>query len=294
MARTKKTGPVFNNYVTFRLLCRQAVGNNQTALVVDALPMPAKFRVVAISAFALGITNTASFGVYDKSTVPLTVGSGVHPSTQTLVAGTATSLGPAALRQSTRTIDKGNMLQLACTTDGTGSVPAGGLVAYVTGHFMEPISRNKYGESGQTSGERPVAGYYDLFSLTNVRANANQAARSECDMIVPYPCRVQAVYFECLGATFTTGSSLVNIRRNGLTITGSLDIDATPEFRLDNTTNPTFGSSSQRDFVAGDTMGLWVATGAADTIPIGTLTAHVLVWCKGHPRVLNAGDTAED
>jgi hypothetical protein len=302
MSRTKQTGPVFNNYVTFRLLARRATGSGQTAFVVDEFPMPAKFCVSGISFFGLGVTATTTHAVYDHSTSSLTVGSGVHPTIQALTNGTVNRLSTGSLKAKNqvgggRIIQKGSFLQYAITTDGTGTVPAGGSGAWVTGYFMEPISRGKFAESGTSSGERPVAGYLDFLSLINLRANANQGAmREECGIGVPYDCRVQAIYFDARNITSTTGSSFGDVRKNDSSLlTANLDIDAgqNQQFRIDFDSTPTFVSSALRDFVRGDKLSLYLSTGVSDVIPIASVDAHVLVWVKSHVRDVNvAADIA--
>lgn len=302
MSRTTQTGPVFNNYVTFRLLARRAVGTGQTAFVVDELPMPAKFCVSSINFFGLGTTAGVTHAVYDHSTSSLIVGASVHPTLQTLTNGSVNRLGPGSLKAKTqsgggRIINKGSFLQYAATTDGTGLMPLGSSGAWVTGYFMEPISRNaKFAERGTSSGERPVAGYLDMLSLINLRANANQTAREECAINVPYDCRVEGVFFDARNITSVTGTSTADVRKNDSTIQSAvvdIDVGQNQQFRLDFDSSPTFASSAARDFVRGDKLSLFLSTGVSDSIPIASVDAHVLVWVKSHVRDLdNASDFA--
>lgn len=283
MARTKNQGPCVGNYVTLRLIARAALGAGQSSTILDRIPMPLGFRVCQVEFSALGITANATGAVTD---------SGGVSGTGTIDVDAAATNVVSALTLATngfRDVPQGNALELRGTTDGTGAIPAGGLVAFVTGYFTDHIAHSgRFIESGQCAYSGPRSGHYDWITLSNLRQSANQAARSECDMIVPYDCRVMALVFHVVGQTEGTGTIVCTIRKNDVSFIGSgIDIDAMGSdttngdaARLDAQTSTPLGAG--REFSRGDKLSMYIATGASDVLPVGALSCHVLVWVKGH------------
>lgn len=291
MARTNKPkSVVFNNYVTVRLVNQEALGAGATDVEAALFYPGAKFKVSRVCFDALGTTASAFASIRESGSEDI-----IAPSV-TISGAMPAAVTTGNLTQVNRIVPKGSAIVLRLSTDGTGAIPAGAVAAWVTGYYMEPISRSAlYAESGQQCGEGPVAGYYDLLSLVNLRANANQAARQECAILAPYAGRVMSIYYDIRGHTETTGTITADVRKNDATIQSTVvDVDQAEQYILDVDANVTFASSAARDFVQGDELSLYVGSGLNDIVPIGTLTTNLLVWVKGHVRDAGAEPTVED
>jgi len=308
-SRTTREGLVAGNYVTFRLLNKTATVANDSRVLKARIPFLQPFRVSRITFDALGLTAGVTAFVDNSSTsdgiTSSVVSSGMPAAITT--GSLSTALFSTDSTRHVRDIAKGGTLDLTVTADGTGAAPAGSIVVWVTGYFLDHITnRMPWAVRGQTRTQSPVAGFYDCLSLINLRANAAQAARSECDILAPYPGRVEAVIFDGRNMTITTGTITVDIQKNAVsTLSAAFDADANAQnasFIVDNDSTPNLVADSggtpptvtPRTFVRGDTLSLVIASGAADVVPIDALAAHLIVWCQGHARDVNAEPTVED
>lgn len=283
MSRTHRNKSiVFNNYVMIPFIARAAVGNSESDLDVAQIKFPAKFRVSHTQKFALGLTDDVSLRFRNASQTawidPLAL----------MVDGTVTEHLTPALLQQNRIINKGDIIRLLATTDASGVSAAGGVVGYITGYFQEPINLSApFAESGQSAGQRPQAGYYCILPMFNARQSAAQTIQSEGKIIAPFDCRVQAVGYHVLGHTESTGTitSFLKNATTGNSVTGTLDVDVSEEYILDKNSGTAFSTDAKRNVSRGDVLELHVSTGAADIVPIGALSADVLVWVQGHANV---------
>jgi hypothetical protein len=285
MARSKTKGPVHGPYITFRLISRAAVAADQASTLVDRIPMPAAFRVCKIAFSALGVTGAAvQAAVTNNGGV---AGSGL------IDADAAVTASVSAATLSTngfRDVPKGNALELRVVTGAVSTAPAGSIVAWVTGYFTDHIAHaGRYAESGQSMAGGPSSGYYDLLTFVNQRLQTGGVAiRSEGALLMPYAARVMAISYHIVGQTEATGSIDVKIRNatagadlHTLSAADAWGSDATngDVQRIDAVSTPALAN---RDIARGASLELHLTTGAADIVPLGALTAHVLVWVQGH------------
>jgi hypothetical protein len=98
-----------------------------------------------------------------------------------------------------------------------------------------------------------------------------------------------AISYHVVGQTEGTGTITANVSKGGLSLHTAIDVDqmgadaVTGDVaRMDALTAVPLTPDSRRNFSRGDVMGLYVSSGVADSVPLGALTAHVLVWVKGH------------
>lgn len=287
-----KHGAVVGNYVTFLLLA-QAAGVQSADTTVTRIPMLQPFRVSGVSFAHLGQTANVTAKVVKNNVVADVIASSDADAAPSARVATSALPGIGAKRgTSLRDLGRGDTLDLILTHDGTGVAASGSVAAWVTGYFTDHVSnRAPWAQRGQSRLAGPAAGFYDVLALYNLRANANQAARSECELFVPYNCRVIAAHLDLRGHTETTGTITGDLRKNGATILGAaLDWDANDQFLIDADSTPTFVSSAARDFVQGDALSLYLSSGLDDSVPVGMASAHVLVWVKGHVSALQAED----
>lgn len=297
MARTdRKQAQVWNNYVTLRLTNRLALAANDTDKLLDRLVLPSDFRVSQVAYDAVGLTavvNARIDTVHANTVISTGVPKVISPANLTQ----GSSAPPRAIETSTgRWRRQGSLLELRGTADGTGVAPIGSISCWVHGYFTRPITLvATFAERGQMGGDSPAAGYYDFLPLYNLRANANQAARQECALLVPYQCRVMSLNFDLRGHTETTGAITGDIRKNDVSILdAALDWDVNETFLVDFHSTPTFVNSAARNFVKGDELSLYIASGLSDSVPIGVASCHVLVWVQDHIRDANAEPNTED
>lgn len=286
MARASQTGPFIGNYVTFRLLARQATGIGETQNVVDSITMPMDFRVSAVCFDGLGLTNNVNADV--------TASGGTNLATITNLDGSApqqvlpAALGGIVAGVDPRNIPSGTVLNLRITTDGTGLAPAGSVSAWVTGYFNggaqgHITNQFQWREEGQAATVGPAAGYYDMLTLTNLRQSANQAERTECTLLAPYAGRVEAITYDIRDHTETTGTIVVHSRHVGDILHTNLDIDVNEQFVVNAASTPALiDTAGRRTFAQSAAFALQLATGLNDVVPIGRLSAHILVWVQGH------------
>lgn len=287
MARTTLKGPVAGNLITKRLVARTAVASGQTNARVDQIPIDRDFVVCTVSLDALGTTAAASALITDNAgnaIVPATVVSSATPK-QVLASG---------MNAGRRKLLRGNSLELRITTDGSGAIVAGGVVALVTGYYVEHATNNaRFAESGQGKRSGPWSGAYDLITLSNLRQNANQAERVECSAKLPYGCRVEAICYSVVGHTETTGTITARVK-NGTTgnfFHNAIDIDTlTNDVGRVDAISASSLIAANRTASRGDTIELHVASGASDVVPIQALTASVWVWVQGNVDLTSAVD----
>jgi len=297
--RKYAAGAVIGNYVTIRLVSRTVVGAGQaTPLLVDRIPMPMPFRVSQVGFDAIGTTAVANLRVSYTDHAGVTT----DISAATVVSsGTPKVVTPGNLVQTARDIPIAACLDLYADTDGAGAIPAGTAVAWVTGYFTEHMFIQTpaavRGQSKLTSGHAPVAGFYDVWPLVNERVNAAQAARTECSFLAPYKGRVEAVVIDGRNLTITTGTITADVQKNAVSLfSAALDADVNAQnasFIIDVDSTPSL-AAGQRDVAKGDTITLVISSGAADSVPLNAIEAHVWVWCKGHVRNMSTEPTVED
>lgn len=292
MARTAYKGPIAGGYVTHRLVCRTTIVGNASNTRVDYVTMDQDFVVCHISFDALDVTAVTNALITPNNSTGSICG-------QTVVsAGTPKAVIPAAMTAGKRLVRKGDALELRVYTDAGGGIPAGGLVANVTGYFVSHNTNNaRFAESGQGKMAGPCTGFYTLLPLSNLRASNNQAERVEGSLIVPFACRVMAITYGIIGHTKTTGAIAARVKNgtSGNFLHTALDIDAMSGdvARIDALSSPAL-IAANRNLSRGDALELHLTTGLADTVPIQALSAYVWVWVTGHVDFSNAVDADLD
>lgn len=282
MSRTRQKGPVAGNLVTWRLIARVGVASGQTNVTVDRIPMPQGFRVCRIGLDARGTTASASARIADQA------GNALCAST-VVSSGTPKEVLAAAI--SNKDIAKGSALLLQITTDGSGVIAAGQVVAHVTGYFTEHITNARFQESGQGKVGGPATGRYDCIELTNLAQVANAVEGPVAAVKMPYACRVMAICYNVIGHTEASASISARIRNatSGNYLHSVFDVDTASGDvgRIDATTGITL---TNRDVARGDVLELHVAAGVGDVVPICALGARLFVWVKGQPDFTGVSD----
>lgn len=294
---------VVGNYVTLRLYNHKAVANNDVRVLQDRIFLPMPFRVSAIATDTLGATATVTAFVDNAATSATLVPNGIVVSDNTQHQSL-----PVALNSSNRNIARDTSLDLTVSANGTGALPIGGLIVWVTGYFTDWISgpgsgtnannRVDAAEPGATHASAldhkyllrvskrsgPVAGYYDCLSMFNLRLNANQALRQECAITMPYDCRVMRVAKQGKGGTYGTGTKRIllahSIKGTFIDMTDTGDSEGVVDYTH---TFPTMSPTATAvEFARGDLLTLSMSTGVADSVPIGFQFVNIFVWVKGH------------
>lgn len=297
------------NYVTLRLINTLAVANNDSKVLHDRIVLMQPFRISHVSVDALSQTATTTVFISggDPTGTETDATAGIVVSSGTPKRVTTGSLVGTVSNVDTRNIPAGGSLDLRISADGTGAAAKGTIIAHVTGYFLDHISKvAPFAERGQSRSQSPCAGYYDNFAFLNLRQNANQAARAEVNMLAPYAGRVMAIVFDGRGLTVTTGAITADFQKNSVSmLSAALDADVNlnnATFVVDAASTPNLTADSggtppttlPRTFAKGDTLSLVLASGALDVVPVGGISAQVLVWCQGHVRDANAEPTTED
>lgn len=314
MPRTRYTGPMAGNYVTTRLMQRQTLGAAATSRdFMFGLP---PFRISQICAIGYNHTGTLNFRIDAQGG---TNNSGLL-SNAVQVSGTPYVVTPGGFNTnapySGRDRDLGYVLlqptfianptnwQAVWTTSGASSCPLGGYCVFLTGYMLDHVSRNApFAVSGQSRTQGPLVGFYDNFPLINLKAVTASAAVEVCQIVAPYAGRVEAISIDARGMTTTTGTITIDVLKNGVSIlSAALDLDANPSFIIDADSTPNLVADSggtpptvrPRTFAKGDTLRIDIGAGAADVVPINSVTANMLVWCQGHVRDENVEPLVED
>jgi len=286
----ERYGPVVGNYVTLKLYNKVAV-NNAADTVTCVLPLPMQFVPCTVSinvrgasggtgAVQVAVTNSASaVGTAN------TYGTGwknVPNTTPVTVLASAFDAGFAG------SLAKGGALYLHCQTNAGGTnLAAAGAIVHVTGYFAQHTARGgRYAVSGQSKLGGPVAGFYDLWTIQNlITFPAGPAAVGS--IIAPYAARVMAISVNTLGGAGYTANAgnLITVRNSATAITSNIPITAVAGSHQNQSVyaGGTLGfvSSDLRNVSRGDTINVY-ATLAGGAVPVGLVTVHILVWCKGH------------
>lgn len=277
MGRSRNKGPLVGNYVEFVLTNRIAVAAGQTLVLVDRVPLPQGFRACHVSLHSEGTAAVTSAVVTNNA------GTALH-AIQVVSAAVPKAMGPADLTAAQRTFPKGDSLDLKITTDGGGAADAGEVHVIVTGYFTEHITKaSRFVESGQSAVGGPVTGRIALLTLRNTQAVANAAIAAHGALKVPFGCKVMAISYGVVGQTEGTGTitALVRNATGAVNLHSAIDIDAlTNDVGIIDATTGT--ALANRSLTRGDTLELHVGAGAADVVPIQSLTASVWVWVQGH------------
>lgn len=280
MARSKQTGPLVGNYVTFRLTNNKAVANNDTRVLQQRFFLPMGFRVSELAFDALGQTATVTAFV-DNGSTSANIGSAVVSS------GTPKTVLTDALTQANRNIPKDGSIDLTVTADGTGAAAIGTIAVFVTGYFTSHIVdyKSSFAEAGQATMTGPAAGYYNNFPMINLRSQNNQSMRTECSLICPHDCRIMAVGFDAPGTynIFTTGAVHYRITTPAGVVVNNGPSGSVGEVHGRVTSFGGFVLDSTKcDLLKGDLIQFGLQTGLNDTLNVGGVFANILVWVKGH------------
>lgn len=325
MARSKVSGPLVGNYVTFRLQLREAIAGVQVKR--DALPFLPGGTIMSTPNAGTILSNGQMpffrlsqicwYAIFSGGTLNVkpTMAGGAptldYVSNTSLTSGTPSIITPGAagVNQLIRdwsafTSTPPSRVEAAWTGGAGVAVPAGGALGWVTGYFTDHIQQSgPYAESGQSRMQGPVAGFYDNLSLVNCAQVANAAATEVCQITAPYAGRVMSVIVDARGLTTTTGSITLDITKGGSSIlSATLDLDVNQQFVIDANSTPNLTadsggvppSTTPRTFAKGDALALKIGAGVADIVPVGACTAHLIVWCQGHVRDDNAEPLVDD
>ena len=272
---------VFNNYIMIPFIAREVTGNSETDNALADIWMPAGFRASHIQFFSLGHTNNVTAQLSN-----VTAGVGIA-SSAAVPTGSPVQIATPQLNQVGRDIPKGNQIQFRVTTDGTGDTVAGGICARLTGYFTEPISNKaRFMESGQSAGKKPRSGFYCILPFRNQRAGI-AAQRVEDRIIAPFDCKAMAIQYSVLGQTAGTSilADIYNTTRTLALQDADADIRVSPEQCVDVDSTIALDTDDDRTINRGDLLDLRLTLGAGSVVPIGTLTANLLVWVQGHVNV---------
>lgn len=289
------------NYVTF--FCHNKGLTEDATKAMDRIGIPGPFRISRICSVQFNATGTTFLRLITHDSSASGVGGGtVMVSSGALTTEIPISTSPGNFDHVAGAPDERNIplhghMEPTVVNSGGGSVAVGTAAMWITGYFTKSFpSAGIFRESGQANLGGPQIGYYDMIHLSNLEALSGvDVAAKRCAMAVPYDCRAMAVSYHALGHT-EVGAITMELRKGGVSTHTPLGVSgADYSVRLDANTGTAWASSAARDYSRGDIMELWLASdNAGDAVPLGTISADVLVWVKGHCRDENAEPTVED
>lgn len=274
MARSHQNGPLAGNYVTLAFMAKQVTAISQGSTPKDRIPLVANFRASQICYDARGTAAVATAFI-----TTFDVGGTV------ISSGTPKIIAPGSLdaREWGRTVSP----TMNTSSDGSGEIPAGGLIGWVTGRFVDhpTLSGRVNAETGQAQVSGPALGFLDNWPLINLLPLVETAWTEVCSFIAPNDGRIHGISFNLIGGT-GTGTKKARVKNNGDIVGTSADLDASENFPI------AANGCSNRDVTKGDevTLEIDAPAGTVNTIPISTFTANVLVEATGHVAASEADD----